>query len=377
MKLFDFLIVPVYRSGGTAIQTFISSHPGIVAIPKWSLDHCLENHQEEELLESFQDVMLSNPDARVGLVQHRYIGEHGNLDGVVERLSRIVRKDGLVLIFRNHFDAVLSGMNHRRIVQYCDYSFAKAGLYWPDRVELGRGVRPFRDEVESAPSEPDQPAERISEEATFISDQALQYVRYAAIQETYEKYFPRAKVFDYDEILAADNRRAMRTLFKALNADKDFYLSFFATSQAGTSDRFLSHNGITIFSRHVPERTVVLRPVTMNRNAVFDKAAAIGQIYDRYIRDLFAEELCLVTSPPLESSESAKGQIDAFLRGFFYPLWRKNHEIASRVINGFRVRSLSKEQKSLIKERLAPDASRFLEMNPGLEISWRASWGNT
>ncbi len=377
MKLFDFLIVPVYRSGGTAIQTFISSHPGIVVIPKWSLDQRLEDHQEEELLESFQDVMLSNPDARVGLVQHRYIGESANLDGIVERLSKIVRKDGLVMIVRNHFDAVLSGMNHRRIVQYCDYSFAKAGLFWPDRVELGRGVRPFLDEVESASCEPDDPAERISEEAAFTSDQALQYVRYAAIQETYEKYFSRAKVLDYDEILAGDNRRAMHTFFKALNADKDFYLPFFATSQAGTSDRFLSHNGISIFSRHVPERTVVLRPVTMNKNAVFDKAVAIGQIYDRYIRELFAEELCLVTSPPLEASEKGKGQIDAFLRGFFYPLWRKNHEIASRIIDGFRVRHLSKEQKSLIKERLAPDAARFFETNRGLENSWRASWGNT
>ena len=141
MKLFDFLIVPVYRSGGTAIQTFISSHPGIVAIQKWHLDHCLEEHREGELLESFQDLMLANPDARVGLVQHRYIGEHEDLDSIAKRLSKIVRRDGLVMVVRNQFDAVLSGVNHGRIAQYCNYLFARAGMFWPDRVELGRGVR--------------------------------------------------------------------------------------------------------------------------------------------------------------------------------------------------------------------------------------------
>ena len=376
MKLFDFLIVPVYRSGGTALQTFISSHPGIVVIPKWRLDHCLEDHQEEKLLESFQDLMHSNPDARVGLVQHRYIGEHDNLDSIAERLSKIVRRDGLVMVVRNQFDAVLSGMNHRRIAQYCDYSFAKAGLFWPDRVELGRGVRPFLDEVESASCEPDEPAERISEEAAFISDQALRYVRYAAIQETYERYFSRATVFDYDEILSSENRHAMRILFETLKADKDFYSPIFSTPLAGTHERFLNHNGTTIFSQHVPARPVLLRPVTTNKFAVFDKAAAIGRIYDGYIRDLFAEELCLVTMPPLEASEKGKGQIDAFLRGFFYPLWRKNYEIASRVIEGFRVRHLSREQQSLVRERLAPDAARFFETNPGLGNSWRVSWGS-
>lgn len=376
MKLFDFLIVPVYRSGGTAIQTFISAHPGIVAIPKWHLDQCLEDHREEELLESFQDLMLSNPDARVGLVQHRYIGEHENLDSIAERLSKIVRKDGLVMVVRNQLDAVLSGMNHRRIAQYCDYSFAKAGLFWPDRVELGRAARPFLEEVERARCEPDAPDERVGVEEAFISDQSLLYVRYAAIQETYERYFSRPAVIDYDEILSADNRKAMHTLFEILKTDQDFYLPFFATPQAGTHDRLLSHNGMKIFSQHVPERTVVLRPVTVNEYAVFDKGTPIGRIYDRYIRDLFAEELCLVTAPPLEASEIGKGQIDAFLRGFFYPLWRKNHEIASRVIDGFRVKSLSSEQISLVKERLAPDAARFFGMNPALGISWQASWGS-
>ena len=375
MKLFDFLIVPVYRSGGTAIQTFISCHPGIVVVPKWDLDHCLEDHREEELLESFQDLMLSNPDARVGLVQHRYIGEHEALDSIAERLSKIVRKDGLILVVRNQFDAVVSGMNHIRITQYCDYRFAKAGLFWPDRVELGRDVRSFLDEVESSRCEPDAPDERIGEEDAFISDQALRSVRYASIQETYERYFSRASVFDYDEILSADNRNAMHILFETLKSDKDFYLPFFATPQAGTSDRFLNHNGMKVFSQHVSERTVVLRPVTANENAVFDKAMPIGRIYDGHIRDLFAEELILVTVP-LEVSEVGKRQIDAFLRGFFYPLWRKNHEFATRIIDGFRVKSLSSEQKSLVKERLAPDATRFFEKNPTLGNSWRASWGS-
>lgn len=374
MKLFDFLIVPVYRSGGTAIQNFISSHPGIVVVPKWDLDHCLEDHSEEELLESFQDLMLSNPDARVGLVQHRYIGEHGVLDGIAERLSKIVRKDGLVMVVRNHFDAVLSGMNHRRIVQYCDYSFAKAGLFWPDLVELGRSTSHFLEDVESASREANPPDERVSTNEAFIAGSALGYAQYATIQDTYEKYFSRPTVFDYGEILSTENRNAMSTLFEALKADRDFYLPFFSTPLAGTHDRLLSHNGTTIFSQHVPARPVLLRPVTTNKYAVFDKGSPIGRIYDGYIQDLFTEELCLVTVPPLQPSEIANKQIDAFLRGFFYPLWRKNHEIASRVIDGFRVKSLSSEQKSSIKECLAPDAARFFEMNPALQSNWRASW---
>ena len=48
------------------------------------------NHGEEQLLESFQDLMLANPDARVGLVQHRFIGEHHDLDDIAQRLSKIV-----------------------------------------------------------------------------------------------------------------------------------------------------------------------------------------------------------------------------------------------------------------------------------------------
>ena len=280
------------------------------------------------------------------------------------------------MVVRNHFDAVLSAMNHRRIVQYCDYRFAKAGLFWPDRVELGRDVRSFLEEVESASCEPDSPDERISGEDAFISDQALKPVRYAATQETYERYFSRPAIFDYDEILSADNRNAMHTLFETLKTDKDFHLPFFATPQAGTSDRFLNHNGMEIFSQKIPERTVVLRPVTTNQHAVFDKGTPIGRIYDGHIRDLFAEELFLITAPPLEVSETGTRQIDAFLRGFFYPLWRKNHEIITRVIDGFRLKSLLNEKKSLIKERLAPDAARFFEMNPALGNRWRASWGN-
>ena len=353
MKLFDFLIVPVFRSGGTAIQSFISAHPGIVAIPKWHLDHCLEENREEELLESFQGLMLANPDARVGLVQHRYIGDHEDLDSIAARLAKIVRKDGLILVVRNQFDALLSGMNHRRIAQYCDYSYAKAGLFWPERVELGRSSRHFLDEVERATSVPDDPKERISEEAAFISDQALDSARYAGIQETYERHFSRPAVFDYDELLCADNHSAMQALFETLKTNTDFYLPFFATPQAGTHDRFLSHNGIKIFSEHIPERTVILRPVTVNEHAVFDEGTPLGRVYDGYIRSLFGEELCLVTAPPLQASEIAKGQIDAFLRGFFYPLWRKNHEIATRAIDGFRTMSLSSEHETSIASRLA------------------------
>lgn len=371
MKRFDFLIVPVYRSGGTAIQSFISAHPGIVAIPKWSLDHCLEENREQELLESFQDLMLANPDARVGLVQHRYIGEHEDLDSIAARLSKIVRNDGLILVVRNQFEALLSGMNHRRIALYCDYSFSKAGLYWPERVKLGRTSRDFFDEVESATSVPDDPKERISEEAAFTSDEALDYVRYARIQETYERHFSRPAVFDYDDLLCADNRNAMRMLFDALKTDTDFYLPFFATAQAGTHDRFLSHNGIKIFSEHIPERTVVLRPVTKNEHSVFDKGTPIGRVYNSHVRELFGEELCLVTAPPLQASEIAKRQIDAFLRGFFYPLWRNNHEIATRAIDGFRTMNLSSEQESSIARRLSVDAAHFFEMNSGLGKNWR------
>ncbi|MCZ6766013.1 MAG: hypothetical protein O7D32_03690 [bacterium] len=375
MKLFDFLIVPVYRSGGTAIQVFLSAHPGIVVIPKADLDHCLEDHREEQLLEYFQDLMLANPDARVGLVQHKYIGEHDDLDGIAERLSKIVRKDGLVFLVRNQFDALLSGMNHRRIAQYCDYSFAKAGLFWPELVELGRGVRPFLDGVESASCEPAPSADRINVEDAFVSEEALDYVRYAAIQETYERHFSRPKIFDYDEILSADNRNAMQSLFETLRTDKDFYLPFFATPQAGMRHRFLSHNRMGVVSQDVPERTVVLKPATRNEFAVFGKGAPMGRIYDGYIRDLFTEELVLVTAP-FEPSETAKRQVDAFLRGFLYPLWRKNYEIVRRVIDDFRSTNLSRDQKSLIKDGLASDAVRFLEMNPGLGNNWRASWGS-
>lgn len=374
MKLFDFLIVPVYRSGGTAIQNFLSAHPGVVVIPKWNLDRNLEDHREEEMLESFQDLMLSNPDARVGLVQHRYIGEQEDLDNIAERLSKIVRKDGLVMVVRNHFDAVRSGMNHRRITQYCNYSFAKAGLFWPDRVELGPSASHFLEQVESTWCEPAPPDGRIGPERAFVTGSALDYLRYATIQETYERHFSRATLFDYDEILSATNRDAMCTLFEALGTEEIFYSPFFAMPQAGTRDRFLSHNGMNIFSEHVPERTVLLRPITMNQHAVFDKAAPIGRIYDGYIRDLFSEELCLVTAPPLEPSETAKTQIDAFLRGFFYPLWRKNYEHAARVIDGLHVRNLSEKQKSHVREALVSDAGRFFEMNPEFGRSWRPEW---
>ncbi len=374
MKLFDFLIVPVYRSGGTAIQKFITSHPGIVVIPKGDLDHCLEDHREEELLESFQDLMLAIPDARVGLVQHNYIGDSEDLDSIAERLSKIVRRDGLVMVVRNQLDAMLSGMNHRRITQYCDYSFAKAELFWPDRVELGRGVRSFLDEVEVERCEPDAPDERIDPERSFITNKALDYVRYAAIQKTYEQYFSRATVFDYGELLSADNRKPMRILFEALKAEREFYLPFFSAPVAGTRHRFLTHNRMIVFSQNIPERKVMLKPAAMNEYAVFGKAIPIGNIYDGYIRNLFGDELHLVSATPLEAPQTAKSQIDAFLRGFFYPLWRKNYEAASRVIDGFRAGSLSRESISLMKERLAPDAARFFEMNSGLGNSWRASW---
>ncbi|MCZ6766014.1 MAG: hypothetical protein O7D32_03695, partial [bacterium] len=205
----------------------------------------------------------------------------------------------------------------------------------------------------------------------FTSDQALDYVRYAWIQETYERHFSRPAVFDYDELLCADNRNAMRALFETLKTDSDFYLPFFATPQAGTHDRFLSHNGIKIFSEHIPERTVVLRPVTKNEHSVFDKGTPIGRVYNGHVRELFGEELCLVTAPPLQASEIAKRQIDAFLRGFFYPLWRKNHEIATRAIDGFRATKLSREQEVFISGRLQVDANRFFEMNPGLGNRWR------
>ena len=369
MKLFDFLIVPVRRSGGTAIQTFISLHPGIVAIPKGNLDRCLKDHREEELLESFQDLMLSNPDARVGLVQHRYIGEHEDLDSIAERLSRIVRKDGLVMVVRNHFDALLSEMNHGGIAEYCNYSFAKAGLFWPDRVELRRGVRPFLGEVKSPSCEPYSPDACIDVEKALFSDKALNKVRYAAIQETYERYFSSATVFDYDDLLSPNNRNAMRTLFETLKADKDFHLPFFAIRQAGTHHRFLSHNRMNIFSEHVTERPVALTPANSHELV----GMPIGSVYDGYIRDLFAEELIFLTSP-FEASEMEKRQFDAFPRGFFYPLWRNNYEIVSQVINGFRAKNLSKEQRSLVKERLAPDTARFFEMNPDLANRWGPSW---
>ena len=42
---------------------------------------------------------------------------------------------------------------------------------------------------------------------------------------------------------------APQELFETLKADKNFYLPFFSTPLAGTHERFLSHNGISIYSQ--------------------------------------------------------------------------------------------------------------------------------
>ncbi len=369
MKLFDFLIVPVYRSGGTAIQRFVSLHPQVVALAKSTLDGCLEDGSEMELLSAYQGFMEENPGVRVGLVQHRFIAEHGDLGETVERLSRIVRKDGLIMVFRNYFDAMISSINHRNIAIYCNYSFLSAGLPWFEKIDVTNSLE--LNDLAGERSEATDAADRIIPTPAYL--QQFGYFRYAEIQETYQKHFSPVRVLDYDSILCRENRPSIRHLFRALNVKEDFYLPFFGVPQAGTGHRFLTHNSATLFSRDVPEIRVKLRPKTINEFSLMDHGVEVGKICDEYIRRLFGDELSLLAGT--EVSEIGQQQIGTFLRSCFYPLWRRNFEAVSLVIDGFRVSGLSADEKSQMRDGLSEDSAHFFRMNPDLRRNWQESWG--
>lgn len=379
LKLFDFLVVPVYRSGGTAMQRFLSVHPKVNAVPKWTLDRYLANDREQELLEEAQGVMRD--DFRLGLVQHSYIMEHHPLDSIAERLSKIVRKGGLIMVFRDHFDAMISGINHENIARYCGYKFEKAGLFWPKSVELRGDAAPLYDSAKSAPTEALVPPGKLAESAKFLPALRLERFRYAHIQETYERYFSTAQVFGYDSIFSADNRDSVARLFRGLGVEEPADDPFFRVRQAGRQMRFLEYNTMFVRTPYTSQLDVNLRPHTIHERAIDSRGEVIVNFRDDYAQTHFGDSLSLVdhaennlSALGEEQGASLRRDVDAFLGQFFYPLWKKNYETVSRAIDGFHVPHLSPEEKTTMKVGLAEDAAAFFERNPDLSALWAENW---
>lgn len=273
------------------------------------------------------------------------------------------------MVFRNYFDAMISSINHRNITLYCNYFFLRAGLPWFEKIDVTNSLD--LNELAGERSEAADAADRINLNSTYLNQLAC--FRYADIQECYQQHFSPVRVLDYDSILCRENRSSIRHLFRALNVKEDFYLPFFGVPQAGTRHRFLTHNSATLFSRDVPEILVILRPKTINEFALMDHCVEVGNICDGYIRRLFGDELSLLAVS--EISEIGRQQIDTFLRSCFYPLWRRNFEAVSLVIDGFRVSGLSADEKSQMRDGLNEDAAHFFQMNPDLQRNWQESWG--
>lgn len=378
MKLFDFLVVPVYRSGGTAMQRFLSVHPSVNAVPKWTLDRYLANDREQELLEEAQEVMRD--DFRLGLVQHAFVMEHFPLDLIAERLSKIVRKDGLIMVFRDHFDAMTSGINHGNVTLYCNYKFKKAGLFWPDSVELRDDLAPLLNDATNGPVEAIDFSGTIRDRAALAASD-MRHLRYAHIQETYERYFSPAHVFGYDSIFSADNRDSVARLFRTLQVEEPADEPFFRVRQAGRAVRFLEFNTMLVGTPNTADLDVNLRPHLIHERSIDARGDAVASIRDDYALAHFGDALSLVNHAESglsalsgEQDASLRRALDAFLREFFYPLWKKNYDAVSRRIDSVRLQQLPPDDIARMKEDLSEDAAAFFAKNPGLEAMWGGNW---
>ncbi|MBT3534575.1 MAG: hypothetical protein HN478_11905 [Rhodospirillaceae bacterium] len=379
MRLFDFLIVPVFRSGGTAIQRFVSLHPNIIAIPKWTLDEALENDQEEQLLESVQGAMQASPGTRFGLVQHKFTGAGGGLDVIVQRLSKIVRKNGLILLFRDHFDAVNSEINHLNIHQYCEYSFQRAGLDWPAEIDLSQDLEALRQaSIAASPAAADATG-RIRQ-PDEIWPELMSLLRYGAIQTSYEQHFNNPLILDYDQIFQPGDTNLMRDIFRFIGVDDGFHTPFYSTRQAGRSHRFLGHNDAHISSGNFTNLQVSMASRNISDFAIDRAGTEIAIMFDDYIKnDLgFSNGLSLISLSGIDLAQTGRKQqmmlrADAqrVMTEFLYPVWRHHYGAVSKVIDQFSHRELPGKTSQDLREALASDCAQFFAANRNFGQSWR------
>jgi len=379
VKLFDFLVAPIRRAGGTAIQRFLSLHPNIIAVPKWTLDAALESGEEEQLLESAQGAMQASPRTRFGLVQHKFTDAGEALEDVVQRLSKIVRKGGLILIYRDHVDAMNSELNHAAITQYCNYSFADAGLNWPEEVNLSQGLGALlQDAMDGA---------RVARDATGSVSlpenswkRRLAHIQYADIQATYEAYFRNPLILDYDKIFAPGDKTSMQTIYSYIGVDDKFYVPFFSRQQAGRSHRFLEHNYSLISSDNFNNLQVAMASRDILDFAIDFSGTEIAILFDQYVEGelKFPNGLSLVSKSDIDLGSSGPKQqmmlrndAEQMLRIFLYPLWKHNYQAISKEIDLFTNKVLSEEIGKDLKEALASDTERFFAANEHIGQSWK------
>lgn len=378
MKLFDFLIVPVRRSGGTAIQRFLSLHPNIIAIPKSGLDRALEGGQEDQLLESAQDAMQASPSTKFGLVQHKFVEVSEEAEDVARRLSRIVRKNGLVLIYRDYFDAMVSEHNHINIVHYCNYSFENAGLKWPTDLKLSGDMADLLHHYQNAVPNRVDGVEKIRGPEAFWEEHN-RYLYYAKIQATYERHFNTPLVLDYNSIFDGTNPKSMQDIFRFVGVDASFSAPFFSTSQSGRIHRFLNHNRINISSDNFTDVQAALVSRNILDYAIDYPGTELAIRTDNYIEDdlKFSNGLSLAASSiPEFSSLGRKQQMllrndaDRIMTEFMYPLWKHNYGSVSKVLDQMKIRTLSADFRRKTEQVLSSDMAQFFATNKHLATAW-------
>ena len=378
MKLLDFLVVPVRRSGGTAIQRFLSLHPNIIAVPKWTLDSALESGQEEQLLESAQEAMRASPQTRFGLVQHLFTEAGPELEDIVQRLSKIVRKGGLILIFRDHCDAMNSELSHGAILQYCNYDFAMAGLSWPSEINSSMDLDAFLQECkEERPTARDS-TDHVSRPEN-VWKRRLSYVHYAEIQAAYEGYFRNPLIVDYDKIFAPNDKTSMQGIYAFIGVDDKFHMPFFTRQQAGRSHRFLDHNYTLISSDNFNNLQVVMVSRDILDFSIDYSGTEMAILFDKYVeQDLkFPNGLSLVSRSDIDLVNSGPKQQmmlrndgERMMREFLYPLWRHNFQAVLKEIDKFTNKTLPEDIREDLKEALATDSEHFFATNKHIGQSW-------
>lgn len=276
---FDFLIIHSGQAGTTATQNFLCLHPELLVTQKSEMDVAIETCQEHALAKKYrQRIAAASVPIRAGIVQHGYIvGTQGSKlpsgrepgPEIVDRLSKIVRRECFYHLVRNPLEVLTSIYNHYIINQFAGgYSFpgsmnhpAKSrlsfgpSLSWPSSWAVPRKGLP-KSWVEQRMGDRKN---KIEQSRLIFSsfaltenecDEAGQHVfkrmGYTSVGKAYGRLFEKWIPIDTAELAPGKSQHGLAKLFDQLGVNSNYSNPIFGTQVMSLVRRAMLNNVVNL-----------------------------------------------------------------------------------------------------------------------------------
>src|SRR3990167_8535329 len=358
---FDFLVVPTWRGGSTALIERLNLHPEIRVVPKSEFDRAIEQQGMQSLLEKYK-MHYQHQQLKIGLVQHSFI--------------QSVR-DPISLICSSYNNCLVGG---RTLALSFAFICCNANTIFNRlQFELSNGFCKEYKKFKKIKIE--KRNINISEpELDQIFDENIYYAMHYKVGSIYKKYFDQWFSIDVNYEFKKSKGSDIRKLIKLLGFKEPFPLSpynelcynplirlMYCNYLEMNFKTYIFHLSLGMAGLGAISSTFSLIEIYRFKHEELESILELkNTIFSLNIN--FDQWMLLPVSFRKQLIESKI--LENIMEQVIVPHWIENYKMWKATVHPFFIQELSSKQFKKVRSSISDDIVKFLNIHPEYNENW-------